>query len=52
MTRIFSSAMLCASLLTATSVSANLVVNGSFETPISPAGSFVTYPGGSTAITG
>lgn len=31
---------------------ANLIVNGSFETPLVPVGSFTNYPGGSTAITG
>lgn len=31
---------------------ANLLVNGSFESPTSPAGGFINYPGGSTAISG
>lgn len=46
--------MLMASSLAlgAAPVLANLIVNGSFETPVVPAGGFVTYPAGSTAITG
>lgn len=41
-------------LVAASSVQAqvNLVVNGSFEDPVIPAGGTVTYVGGSTAITG
>ncbi|MEX0641791.1 MAG: DUF642 domain-containing protein [Pirellulales bacterium] len=39
-------------MLTATPVFANLIVNGSFETPTVPAGSFTNYLGGSSAITG
>jgi hypothetical protein len=39
-------------LLLATPLRANLVVNGSFETPVIPVGGTRTYPGGSTAITG
>jgi choice-of-anchor C domain-containing protein len=32
--------------------SANLLTNGSFETPLVPVGGFTNYPSGSTAITG
>lgn len=31
---------------------ANLIVNGSFEVPTVPAGGYINYPAGSTAITG
>ncbi len=31
---------------------ANLLTNGSFETPILPTGSYTSYPAGTTAITG
>jgi hypothetical protein len=31
---------------------ANLITNGSFETPVVPNGGFTNFPGGSTAITG
>ncbi len=39
-------------VLTAPQAWANLIVNGSFETPTVPNGSFTNFPGGSTAITG
>jgi len=39
-------------LLTASPSEADLLVNGSFETPIIPAGGFIDYVGGSTALTG
>lgn len=42
----------CVAVLTAAPVLANLIVNGSFEAPTVPTGSFINYPGGSTAITG
>lgn len=42
----------CCALSLAASATANLIVNGSFETPLVPVGSFTNYPGGSTAITG
>jgi hypothetical protein len=42
----------CVVALTATPVVANLIVNGSFETPTVPNGAYINYPGGSTAITG
>src|SRR5690606_12309030 len=45
--------MLAAALLLGSTPSqASLVANGSFEAPISPAGSYINYPAGSTAITG
>ena len=45
--------VVCVVLLAATPVlAANLIVNGSFENPIVPSGSFINYLGGSTAITG
>jgi hypothetical protein len=34
------------------SSAANLLINGSFETPIVPVGSYILYPDGSAAITG
>ena len=42
----------CLAVLTTIQSRANLIVNSSFETPLSPVGSFITYAGGSTAITG
>jgi hypothetical protein len=46
-------AMACAALLalTGTSTEANLILNGSFETPTVPAGSFTDFAGGSSSIT-
>ncbi len=38
--------------LFASSLSASLIVNGSFEAPVVPVGSFTNFGGGSTAITG
>ncbi len=38
--------------LTARPALSNLIVNGSFETPVVPNGSYIDYPGTSTAITG
>ena len=38
--------------LGATSAQANLIVNGSFETPVVPVGSFTNFGSGSTGITG
>jgi hypothetical protein len=35
-----------------TSANANLIVNGSFETPLVPVGGFTTFPAGSMAIPG
>ena len=53
------SSLICSSIfcsmvyLIATRVlAANLIVNGSFENPSVPVGSFINYLGGSTAITG
>ena len=53
------SSLICSSIfcsmvnLIATPVlAANLIVNGSFENPSVPVGSFINYLGGSTAITG
>lgn len=42
----------CWIAVAATPSVANLVTNGSFETPLAPVGGYVTYPGGSAAITG
>lgn len=39
-------------LLLASSASANLITNNSFETPVVPAGNFTNFANGSTAITG
>lgn len=39
-------------VLAAIPASANLIINGSFESPIVPSGSFTNYSGGSTAING
>ena len=38
--------------LTAYPASAQVILNGSFEVPLVPNGSFTNFPGGSTAITG
>ena len=38
--------------LIASSASANLITNGSFETPVVPNGGFTNFPAGSNAITG
>jgi hypothetical protein len=47
------SLVVCVVVLAATPVLAiNLIVNGSFENPTVPVGSFINYVGGSTAITG
>jgi Protein of unknown function (DUF642) len=47
------SLIVCVVVLAATPVFAtNLIVNGSFESPTVPVGSFINYAGGSTAITG
>ncbi|HEX7915162.1 IPTL-CTERM sorting domain-containing protein [Rudaea sp.] len=40
------------SLLSAPAVAQNLIVNGDFETPATPAGGYIDYPSGSTALTG
>jgi hypothetical protein len=42
----------CVTALAAKPALANLIVNGSFETPTVPNGSYINYPGTSTAITG
>jgi hypothetical protein len=42
----------CWVALAATPALANLIVNGSFETPVVPNGFYTNFPGGSTAITG
>lgn len=39
-------------ILPAAQAAANLVVNGSFESPAAPAGGYLNYAGGSTAIPG
>jgi hypothetical protein len=52
MKRMVQMLMACSLALGTAPVLANLIVNGSFETPVVPAGGFVTYPAGSTAITG
>lgn len=44
--------IVCCTLSLAAPATANLIVNGSFESPLVPVGSFTNYPGGSTAITG
>lgn len=36
----------------ASAARANLVTNGSFETPVAPVGGFLNFTSGSTAITG
>jgi hypothetical protein len=45
-------AMCLGVLAVAAQAHANLIVNGSFETPLVPPGGTATFPGGSTAITG
>jgi hypothetical protein len=52
MKRMVQMLMACSLALGAAPVLANLIVNGSFETPVVPNGSFTNFPGGSTAITG
>jgi Protein of unknown function (DUF642) len=49
--RTFAAATLLASLMVAPS-RADVITNGSFETPTVPAGSFTDFPGTSTGITG
>ncbi len=47
-------AVACVAMLTlaVAPAEANLIVNGSFEVPMVPAGGFINYVGGSTGITG
>ena len=52
MIRILRVLTICLAAVVATPAVANLIVNGSFETPVAPVGGTSTYPGGSTAITG
>lgn len=42
----------CLAAILATPAAANLIVNGSFETPVVPNAGFTNFPAGSTAITG
>ena len=46
--------MACVAVLTipAASIAANLIINGSFETPVVPVGGFSDFLGGSSSITG
>ena len=44
--------LLAIAFVFALSARANLITNGSFETPLAPVGGFTNYPTGSTAITG
>jgi hypothetical protein len=52
MIRILRVLTICLAAVATTPAVANLIVNGSFETPVVPAGSTLNFPGGSTGITG
>jgi hypothetical protein len=52
MTKTLGFFLACCIAVVATPAVANLIVNGSFETPVVPVGGTTTYAAGSTAITG